>query len=86
MKASCSIFGAYGKASASGKLFHLRALDWEEHAPMSRWPLITVYHSNEDNSIPMANIAWPAFIGTLTGYNADKVGIGERLGGSKPEE
>lgn len=83
LKASCSIFGAYGKSTYSGKLIHLRALDWEEHAPMSRWPLITVYHSTEEGSVPFANIAWPTFIGTLTGYNSMKVGIGERLGGAK---
>ena len=39
-----------------------------------------VYHSDEVNSIPFANIGWPGFIGTLTGYNAMKVGIGERAG------
>jgi isopenicillin-N N-acyltransferase like protein len=70
LKASCSILGAYGKASKSGKTVHLRALDWEEHAPMNRWPSITVYHSTEAGSIPFANIAWPGYIGTLTGYNA----------------
>jgi len=81
LKASCSILGAYGKSTASGKTVHLRALDWEAHAPQNRWPQITVYHSNEPNSIPYANIAWPAYIGVLTGYNAAKVGVGERLWG-----
>ena len=53
---------------------------------MSRWPLITVYHSTEENSVSFANIAWPSFIGTLTGYNSMKVGIGERLGGADAKE
>lgn len=53
---------------------------------MTKWPTITVYHSNEPGSIPFANIGWPVFIGTLTGYNAAKVGVGERLGGSQREE
>lgn len=81
LKASCSILGAYGKATQSGKTVHLRALDWEAHAPMNKWPTIVVYHPTEANSIPFANIAWPGYIGTLTGYNAKKVGVGERLWG-----
>ena len=49
----------------------MRSLDWEEHAPMSEWPLIVVYHSTEEGSVgAFANIAWPGFIGTLTGYNS----------------
>jgi hypothetical protein len=49
---------------------------------MSEWPLITVYHSTEEGSVPaFVNIAYPGFIGTLTGYNSMKVGVGERLRG-----
>ena len=47
---------------------------------MSRWPLIVVYHSTEEGSVPYANFGWPSFIGSITGYNSMKVGIGERLG------
>lgn len=82
LKASCSILGGYGKATASGKTIHLRSLDWEEHAPMNRWPTVVVYHSTEPNSVPFANIAWPIFIGSLTGYSSAKIGVGERLWGS----
>lgn len=28
-QAACTIIGAYGEATADGKLYHLRALDWE---------------------------------------------------------
>lgn len=80
LKASCSIYGSYSKATSTHKTIHLRSLDWESHAPMSRFPQITVYHSVEAGSVPFANIGWPAFIGSLTGYSSSKVGIGERLG------
>jgi len=70
LKASCSILGACGPATENGQLLHLRALDWEEHAPMSKWPTLTVYHSTEKGSIPFANIAWVGFIGALTGHSA----------------
>lgn len=38
LKASCSIMGVWGPASATGKLLQLRALDWESHAPLSDYP------------------------------------------------
>jgi len=81
LKASCSILGAYGKATLSGKTVHLRALDWEEHAPQNKYPQVTIYHPTEEGSVPFANIAWPGYIGTLTGYNSLKIGVGERLWG-----
>lgn len=42
---------------------------------------MAVYHSTEPGSVVFANIAWAGFIGSLTGYNAAKVGVGERLRG-----
>ena len=44
LKASCSIGGWWGPATANGKLIQLRSLDWEEHAPIAKFPMITVYH------------------------------------------
>lgn len=85
-KASCSIFGAYGNASATNKLIHLRSLDWENHSKMSKFPLVTIYHSTEEGSVPFANMGWPVLIGSLTGYNAAKVGVGERLKGAPAYE
>lgn len=35
LKASCSILGGWGVATTTGWPIHLRALDWEQHAPMS---------------------------------------------------
>jgi len=81
LKASCSLLGAWGPATYSGELIQLRALDWESHAPMNKFPLITVYHSTEPGSVPFANIAWVGFIGSLTGYSSAKIGVSERLRG-----
>lgn len=47
LKASCSIGGWWGPATKTGQLIQLRALDWEEHAPISKFPLIAVYHPTE---------------------------------------
>jgi isopenicillin-N N-acyltransferase-like protein len=81
LKASCSLGGWWGKATQTGSLLQLRALDWEEHAPIAKLPLVTVYHPTEAGSVPFANIAWVGFIGSLTGYSSAKIGIGERLRG-----
>jgi len=81
LKASCSIGGWWGPATATGQLLQLRALDWESHAPISKFPMIAVYHSTEPGSVPFANIAWAGFVGSLTGYSSAKIGVSERLRG-----
>jgi hypothetical protein len=35
IQAACSIVGSYGEASVDGKLYHLRALDWEPTAQVN---------------------------------------------------
>lgn len=85
LKASCSIGGWWGPATKSGQLIQLRALDWEEHAPISKFPMIAVYHPTEPGSVPFANIAWAGFLGTLTGYSSAKIGVSERLRGGPPD-
>lgn len=81
LKASCSLGGWWGPATESGSLIQLRALDWEEHAPISKFPLIAVYHPIETGSVPFANIAWAGFLGSLTGYSSARIGVSERLRG-----
>lgn len=81
LKASCSVGGWWGPATQSGQLIQLRSLDWEAHAPIAKYPLITVYHPTEAGSVPFANIAWVGFLGSLTGYSSAKIGISERLRG-----
>lgn len=85
LKASCSIGGWWDKATESGSLLQLRALDWEEHSPISKFPLITVYHPTEAGSVPFANIAWVGLVGSLTGYSSAKIGVSERLRGGPPD-
>jgi len=80
LKASCTALGAWGKATLQGSVIHLRTLDWEEHAPMSRFPVVAVYHSTEPGSVAFANIAWSGFLGTMTGMSTH-TSVGERLRG-----
>lgn len=67
-KAGCSILGTWGKATLNGELLHLRALDWDWHAPLGDYPTITIYHSTEKGSKPFANVGWAGFVGSITGF------------------
>lgn len=66
IKAACSIVGTWKDSTVDNKLFTLRALDWEPDAPVSKYPVITVYHSNEEGSYPFANIGYAGLIGSIT--------------------
>lgn len=47
IKASCSIAGAWGQATATGGLLQLRALDWGTDGPFQQLPLFTTFHPND---------------------------------------
>ena len=36
--------GIWGAASKNNETLHIRSLDWDASNPMSKYPLITVYH------------------------------------------
>ena len=74
--------GSWGQASYNGYPITLRALDWEAHAPISGWPTISVYHPTEPGSVPFANIGWAGYLGSITGYNSEKISFAERLKGA----
>jgi len=78
IEAQCSVAGIWGTASRSGHVFQMRALDWDYRAPMSKYPLVTIYHPSEANSQTFANIGWVGFIGSLTGFSK-KVGISQKV-------
>ncbi len=72
----CSLFGAWGSATAStGSLIQLRALDYEVHAEIQRYPVITVYHPDQGHAF--ANIGWSGFVGAVTGISSSQLAISE---------
>jgi hypothetical protein len=79
IKAACSIVGVYGSATADGKLYHLRALDWDSDAPVSNYPSIIIYDSSEPGSSVFANIGFLGMIGTLTAISKDGISVGEKV-------
>jgi len=80
IKASCSMFGAWGPAIAetSGTLYQLRALDWSTDGPFQQYPVVFVYHPSEQGHAFM-QMSWAGFIGALTGYSSAPVGICEKV-------
>lgn len=47
--------------------------------PINKYPLITVYNSNEEGSIPFANIGYAGIIGSITSVNSKGVSISEKV-------
>jgi len=82
----CSLFGAWGDAVGNtGKVYQLRALDWDMDGPFRDYSAITVYHPNEGDGHPFVNVGIMAFIGGLTGISATQLGISE-IGIAFPDE
>lgn len=78
IKAACSIVGAWGKATETGGLYHLRALDWGTTNPFRAFPTLTVYHPEEGNGHAFAQLGWNGLIGSLTGFSP-YMGAGEKV-------
>lgn len=78
IKAACSIVGAWGEATTTNGLFHLRALDWGTDNPFRLYPLLSVYHPQEGNGHAFATLGWNGLLGGLTGFSP-YVGAGEKV-------
>ena len=85
-RASCSMLGAWGSASANGGLVQLRALDWDTDGPFQKWPILVVYHpsgnvtqQSTSPSFANAQLGWVGMLGAITGVSAAGVGISEKV-------
>ena len=47
----------------------MRALDWDSNNPISKFPVVTVYHPSNKTLLTHANFAWAGFVGSLTGMS-----------------
>lgn len=88
IKAHCSMFGAYGPATANteaqGKLYQLRALDWSANGPFQEYPAVITYHPSSieaggPGGHPFSILAWSGFVGALTGMSSVDMGICEKV-------
>jgi len=74
---SCSNFCANKSATANGKMYTVRVLDWGLHklSKLHEYPLITV--NIPEKGIASANIGWVGFLGAVSGMNAKGITLGE---------
>jgi hypothetical protein len=78
-QAACTILGAYGEATADGKLYHLRALDWEPTAYVNQYPAVIFYEPTEEGSKAFANIGYMGLIGSLTAISKIGISVGQKV-------
>ena len=79
IQAACSVVGSWGPATADGKLYHLRALDWEPTAQVNQYPSVIIYESTEPGSHAFANIGYLGLIGSLTAISKIGISVGEKV-------
>ena len=92
----CSMYGAWGAATASGATLQLRALDWDTDGPFQDYPQVTVYHADDDEDDghtlsttteghSFANVGWTGWIGSISGISSKQMAISE-IGVSFPDK
>ena len=72
---SCSNFAAWGRATADGRLIHLRNLDWNIEAGIQRSAVVFVVRPEGKHAF--VNVGWAGFIGVLSGVNDAQLSIGQ---------
>ncbi len=84
---TCSNLSAGGAATADGKMYVVRVLDWGLHriSKLHQYPLLQV-HIPENGATRYVNIAWAGFIGAISGMNEQKITLGEMGYGNPPGE
>src|SRR5437899_10450965 len=79
----CTGFAAWGKATATGKLYHGRVLDYLRGVGVERNAVITVLEPEGRNA--WVNVGYAGFVGSVTAMNDKRLAIGE-MGGDHEGE
>jgi hypothetical protein len=72
---SCSNFAAWGRATAGGRLLHVRNLDWNIEAGIQNFAAVFVVRPPGRHAF--VNGGWAGVIGVLTGVNDARISIGQ---------
>ena len=75
----CSGFALLSKATADGKLYHGRVLDYGVEMGLQEHAVLII--QEPDGRAPFVNVSYAGFIGSVTGMNLAKISIGEMGGG-----
>jgi hypothetical protein len=76
----CSAIAVQGDATADGKLYHVRALDYSMGAMHLKHSAILMIAQPQD-ALTYLSVSYAGFIGCITGMNEQKIAIGE-IGGA----
>jgi len=76
IRMACTAFGAYGKASQSGGLIQLRALDFGS-GPFANYTIVSVSRIASEQAF--VSISFPGFVGAITGISQSGIGISEKV-------
>jgi hypothetical protein len=74
----CSGFALFGSATADGKLYHGRVLDYMTVVGLQ--DAAGVFVMDVDGKIPFVTVGYAGFIGSVSGMNAEQISLGE-MGG-----
>ena len=74
----CSGFAVFGNATADGKLYHGRILDYLRGVGLEQNAILMVFKPDQGNA--WVNVSYAGFVGSVTAMNEKKVAIGE-MGG-----
>ncbi|MBX3224997.1 MAG: hypothetical protein KF795_31055 [Labilithrix sp.] len=69
----CTAFGLGPEMTADGHALFARAFDFEAADVFDADKVVFLVH--EDGKIPFASVAWPGFVGVVTGMNAEGVAV-----------
>jgi isopenicillin-N N-acyltransferase-like protein len=74
----CSAIAVKGQATQNGELYHVRVLDYAAAAMIQDTAVLFAVKPANGNAF--ANVTYAGFIGSVTGLNEQKIGLGE-IGG-----
>mmetsp|Transcript_57634 Transcript_57634/g.125365 ORF Transcript_57634/g.125365 Transcript_57634/m.125365 type:complete len:462 (+) Transcript_57634:20-1405(+) len=76
IRMACTAFGAWGPASATGKLVQVRALDFGS-GPFGNYTVLQVHRPTDARAF--ASISFPGMVGVVTGVAQDGIGLSEKV-------
>lgn len=76
----CSLFAAWGKATAGGEMYQLRNLDWSIELGAQNYPVVAIYEPT-DGGIKHAVIGFAGLVGIAGGgMNGNGIAVSEIMG------
>lgn len=76
IRMACTAYGAWGKATPTGKLTQIRALDFGS-GPFGNFTVLGVYRNAGERSF--ATVMFPGMVGAITGVGQNGVGVSEKV-------